>query len=76
MVLVAAVGAILVAVAMSAPAAADPLDDPCSQTDAYLCRLLPVSPGLVGNVDLTGKLPPVTQDESLPPVDMCAKGCI
>ena len=64
----------------TAPAGADPTDDPCQLAVTFLCRFLPIAPDLDHDVDLTRQQPPADPNapppESLPVVDPCAAGCI
>jgi hypothetical protein len=50
----------LVAVAASfvwaVPASADPIEDPCQLAVTFLCRFIPMAPGLDHDVDLSGEL--------------------
>jgi len=65
--------------AFAIPSAADPSDDPCSLAVTFFCRFVPMAPDLVGDVDLTKQLPPADPaapaPDSLPPADLCARGC-
>jgi hypothetical protein len=64
---------------LTAPARADPVDDPCELTVLLFCRLLPIEPELDGDLDLTKQLPladpTAPHPGSLPPADICANGC-
>jgi hypothetical protein len=66
--------------AFAIPAAADPSDDPCPLAMFFICRMVPVAPNLDGDVDLTTQQPPADTGapapDSLPPADICARGCI
>jgi hypothetical protein len=72
---VAVVGWVAPARAVAAPA-----DDPCPLAAALLCRFVPIVPELDGDVDLTKQMPPddpaAPAPDSLPPVDICASGCV
>lgn len=63
-----------------ARAVADPSDDPCPLAVSLLCRFVPIAPELDGDVDLTKQMPPddpaAPAPDSLPPVDICASGCV
>ncbi|WP_235892258.1 fibronectin-binding protein [Mycolicibacterium hodleri] len=67
-------------VAMAAPAAADPDNDPCQFAFSLFCRLVPIAPDLDHNIDLTQDQPPVDPaaplPESLLRPDPCAAGCV
>jgi hypothetical protein len=58
-----------------APVSATP-DSPCDLAVSFFCRFVPIAPDLDGDVDLSTQLPPAPPDESLPPVDICARGCM
>ena len=77
---IAAVSALSAAVLLSAPADADPVENPCDLAINFFCRFVPIAPHLEGDVDLTQQLPPADPaappPESLPPADICAAGCI
>jgi hypothetical protein len=78
--LIATVGVAGAAVLLAAPAAADPGDNPCEFSISFVCRFVPIAPGLEGDVDLTQQQPPVDPAAPLPepplPADVCANGCI
>jgi hypothetical protein len=78
--LVIAIGVVGAQLATANPAAADPTDDPCSLALSFICRLVPVAPNLEGDVDLTKQQPPVDPadpaPDSLPPAEVCSRGCI
>jgi hypothetical protein len=65
---------------LSAPATAEPGDNPCELAINFLCRFVPIAPDLDHDVDLTRQQPPTDPNapppESLPVVDPCAAGCI
>jgi hypothetical protein len=65
---------------LSAPAIAEPGDNPCELAINFLCRFVPIAPDLDHDVDLTRQQPPADPNapppESLPVVDPCAAGCI
>ncbi len=65
---------------LSAPATAQPGDNPCELAINFLCRFVPIAPDLDHDVDLTRQQPPADPNapppESLPVVDPCAAGCI
>jgi hypothetical protein len=58
-----------------APASAAP-DNPCDLAVSFFCRFVPIAPDLDGDVDLSTQVPSAPPDESLPPVDICARGCM
>jgi hypothetical protein len=58
-----------------APASAAP-DNPCDLALGLFCRFLPLAPDLDGDVDLSTQVPLAPPDESLPPGDICARGCV
>jgi hypothetical protein len=71
----------------TAPAGADPTDDPCQLAVTFLCRFLPMAPDLDHNVDLTKEpgfingqtlpsMPADPQPEDTPPADVCINGCM
>jgi len=78
--LVASVGVISLSTFLAVPASADPANDPCQLAVSFFCRFVPMAPELDGDVDLTKQLPPADTSavpaESLPPVDICARGCV
>jgi hypothetical protein len=65
---------------LSAPATAEPGDNPCELAVNFLCKFVPIAPDLDHDVDLTQQQPPADPNapppESLPVVDPCAAGCI
>lgn len=71
----------IVALSLLAPAAAgaDPVSDPCSLAIVVFCRLLPMAPGLDHDIDLTTQYPApdpsAPAPDSLPPADICPRGC-
>jgi hypothetical protein len=77
---IALAGLVVAGSVLSAPAFADPTEDPCGLAVSFFCRFIPMAPELDGNVDLTTQLPPVEHSanppESLPPADFCATGCV
>jgi hypothetical protein len=58
-----------------APASAAP-DNPCDLAVSFFCRFVPMAPDLDGDVDLSTQVPSAPPEESLPPVDICARGCV
>jgi hypothetical protein len=60
---------------LGASASAAP-GSPCDLAVSFFCRFVPIAPDLDGDVDLSTQLPPAPPDESLPPVDICARGCM
>jgi hypothetical protein len=66
--------------ALAIPSGADPSDDPCPLAMSLICRFIPTAPNLDGDVDLTKQQPPADPaappPDSLPPADICARGCI
>lgn len=64
----------------AAPAAADPVTDPCQLAFSLFCRFVPMLPELEHSVDLTQNQPPADPaaalPESMPPPDPCAAGCV
>ena len=77
---IVAVAALAAGPLLSAPAAAEPGDNPCELAVNFLCRFVPIAPDLDHDVDLTQQQPPADPNapppESLPVVDPCAAGCI
>lgn len=66
-----------IGVALSAPVAAQPSDNPCTLAASFLCRFVPIAPDLDGDVDLTKDQPAAAlAPESAPPADPCVTGCI
>jgi hypothetical protein len=72
-------------------AIADPADDPCPLSMAFVCRFVPIAPELEGDVDLTKQQAPAdpassglhSPGDSAVPVlvpqgtaDICGNGCI
>jgi hypothetical protein len=51
-------------------------DNPCDLAVSFFCRFVPIAPDLDGDVDLSTQLPSAPPDEALPPVDICARGCM
>ena len=86
-VLIATVAAVAAALSMAAPAAADPVDDPCQLAVSFLCRFMPMAPGLDHDIDLTQnsgtlngqrlqQMPAGELPEDAPPAPVCgASGC-
>jgi hypothetical protein len=78
--LVASMGVVGVSTFFAVPAGADPADDPCGMAVSFLCRFIPIAPGLDGDVDLTKQLPAADPaaplPDSLPTADICSYGCI
>lgn len=76
---IAAAGALTAGLLLAAPASAEPGDNPCELAVNFLCRIVPIAPGLEGDVDLTQQQPPLDPNapppESRPIVDTCAAGC-
>jgi hypothetical protein len=58
-----------------APASAAP-HNPCDLAVSFFCRFVPIAPDLDGDIDLSTQLPPAPPDEALPPVNICARGCM
>jgi hypothetical protein len=77
--LVPLIGAIGLSTFLAVPASADTPDDPCGLAVSFFCRFIPIAPDLDGDVDLTKHMPPADPaalvPDSLPPVDICARGC-
>jgi hypothetical protein len=77
---IASIGIAVAGWMVPATAMADPSDDPCPLAAALLCRFVPIAPELDGDVDLTKQMPPdgpaAPAPDSLPPVDICASGCV
>ena len=64
--------------AWSAPAHAEPSDDPCAATlVSIMCRFIPMAPDLSTDVDLTKDVPRVPAEiaESQVSEDICSMGC-
>jgi hypothetical protein len=76
---VVALGLLAAQTAVAIPAAADPSDDPCPLALFFVCRMVPLAPNLDGDLDLTKQQPPADPNapapDSLPPADICARGC-
>jgi hypothetical protein len=76
--LIVAAAALTAGLLLATTASAEPGDNPCELAVTFLCRFVPIAPGLQGDVDLTQQ--PVDTNapppESLPVVDPCAAGCI
>jgi hypothetical protein len=66
--------------ALASPSVADPADDPCALEVSFICRFVPIAPGLDGDVDLTKQQPPADPGaptpDSRPPADICSAGCV
>ncbi len=77
---IATAAALAAGLLLSAPATAQPGDNPCELAVDFLCRFVPIAPDLDHDVDLTQQQPPADPNapppESLPLVDPCAAGCI
>ena len=77
---IATAAALAAGLLLSAPATAEPGDNPCELAVDFLCRFVPIAPDLDHDVDLTQQQPPADPNapppESLPVVDPCAAGCI
>lgn len=77
---IAATAALMAGLLLAAPATAEPGDNPCELAVSFLCRFVPLAPGLDHDVDLTQQQPPADPNapppDSLPVVDPCAAGCI
>ena len=76
---ITAAAALAAGLLLAAPASADPGDNPCELAINFLCRFVPVAPGLDHDIDLTGGQqvdPNAPPPDSLPAVDPCAGGCI
>jgi hypothetical protein len=77
---IATAAALAAGLLLSAPATAEPGDNPCELAINFLCRFVPIAPDLDHDVDLTQQQPPADPNapppESLPVVDPCAAGCI
>jgi hypothetical protein len=77
---IAAAGVVGAAMLLATPANADPGDNPCEFSVSFICRFVPIAPGLEGDIDLTQQQPPVDPAAPLPepplPADICANGCI
>ena len=63
------------ALALAAPAAADPGMPNCGQL-SFVCNMIPSLPDLDHDVDMTQGQPPMPNAEDLPPADVCAVACI
>lgn len=65
---------------LAVPVGVDPADDPCVLAMSFLCRFIPIAPELDGDVELTKQVPPADPaappPDSLPPVGICANGCV
>ncbi|MCW2730231.1 MAG: hypothetical protein JWR13_1047 [Mycobacterium sp.] len=86
-VFIVAAGVGAAALGVAAPAGADPADDPCQLAVTFLCRFMPIAPGLDHDIDLTQgggtlngqSLPempdagPIANDER--PTAICPDGC-
>jgi hypothetical protein len=71
--------ALAAATLLAVPANADPGDNPCELAVSFLCRFVPVAPGLDHDLDLTQQQPVdpnAVPPDSLPVADPCAAGCI
>jgi hypothetical protein len=77
---VVALGVLGLQTALSIPAGADPSDPSCPLAMFFICKMVPVASDLDGDVDLTKQQPPVDvtapAPDSLPPADICARGCV
>lgn len=81
-----AVGVVVSALGVAAPAAADPVDDPCQLAVTFLCRFMPMAPALDRDIDLTqnsgtlngrnlDQIPAGQVPEDGPPSPICVNGC-
>ncbi len=65
------------ALALAAPATADPGMPPCAGLLAAICNMVPTLPELDHDIDLTKNQPPANLDqERLPPAEVCTLGCV
>ena len=71
-----AVALAVTGVGLSGPPASAAPDNPCDLALSFFCRFVPTAPDLEGDVDLSTQVPLTSPDESLPPVDVCARGCM
>lgn len=60
---------------LAAPASAEPMP-PCEFGLSFLCSLLPIAPGLEGDIDLTQDVPPANSLPEDQVADPCALGCV
>jgi hypothetical protein len=66
-----------IAVASSAPAVAQPADNPCTLAVSFFCQFVPMAPDLDGDVDLTtNQTSSALLPDTAPPADPCVSGCI
>jgi hypothetical protein len=78
--LVAVVFAVAARTAVTAPAAAEPRENPCELALSFVCHFVPIAPDLDHDVDLTQHLSPdgaaIPPSDPLPPTNPCSAGCI
>ncbi len=78
--IIAAVAMCGAAVALAAPAGAQPGRPPCDLALSFICNIIPMAPDLDQDVDLTQQFPAADPNaplpETLPPLDPCSAGCI
>ena len=69
-----------VAAGTTAPAAAEPGENPCELALSFVCHFVPIAPDLDQDVDLTQQLSPdgpaIPPSDPLPPTNPCSEGCI
>jgi hypothetical protein len=78
--LLAGVFAVAAGTAATAPAAAEPGENPCELALSFVCHFVPIAPDLDHDVDLTQQLSPdgpaIPPPDPLPPTNPCSAGCI
>jgi len=78
--LLAAVLAVAAGTAATAPAAAEPGENPCELALSFVCHFVPIAPDLDQDVDLTQQLSPdgaaIPPSDPLSPTNPCSAGCI
>jgi hypothetical protein len=78
--LLAGVIAVAAETAATAPAAAEPGENPCELGLSFVCHFLPIAPDLDHDVDLTQQLSPdnpaIPPADPLSPTNPCSAGCI
>jgi hypothetical protein len=74
--LLVAVAIAVIGIGLSGGPASAATDNPCDLAVSFFCRFVPIAPDLDGDIDLSTQLPPAPPDEALPPVNICARGCM
>jgi hypothetical protein len=78
--LLAGVFGVAAGTAATAPAAAEPGENPCELALSFVCHFVPIAPDVDHDIDLTQQLSPdgpaIPPSDPLPPTNPCSEGCI